>query len=158
MIADSGRPLVDTAPWPDLKVPAAPTLARIPPGSYEAVTVGLDAFSVFQRRALALWCDIYSGSALDGGTVLARIPAYFRLPQPGRPLSPSSKLCRLFDLVGPRPRRLDRLPMQKLRGKLFRVEVGDVVLTSEKGPDGQQRPMAAENVYSVIRTFVERLG
>lgn len=149
----------DPEAWPDLKISASASFARIPPGRYQARTVELSSFSVFHRRALTLWCEIYHGDALSRGAVLARIPAYFRLPPVGRPLSPASKLARLFDLVlGPRPKRLDRLPMNKLRGKLFVVEVGDVVVTSEKGPDGRPRPLPNPNVYSVIKAFVERVA
>ena len=78
---------------------------------------------------------------------------YFRLPEPGRPLSPTSKLARVFDLVlGPRKVRLDRLPMRHLKHKLFRVVVGTVE------HDHEGRPLPTENQYSVIRAVLERLA
>src|SRR5437868_6791317 len=112
--------------WPDLTgVRVDPSRVRIAPGIYEARSAQLEAFTAFRRRCLALYFDIYDGSFADGH-VVGRVPMFFRLPPNGKRLAPSSKLARLFDLLQPRRRRLDRLPMNELRDKLWRVRVGDV--------------------------------
>ncbi len=111
----------------------------------------------YRRRCLALLFDIYA-EPFEAGIVLARIPMYFRLPAHGRRLSMSSKLMRLFALLGPLPRRLDRLPMNTLRHRLWRVEVGDVGVSSEPDGQGRPRPLHTTQRYSVVRAVVERIA
>jgi hypothetical protein len=161
-------PAEDLGEWPDLLVSTPESPRRLPPGRYIARAVALDSFVVFERRALAVWCDVYpDGDATDliatlvsGATPppLGRLPAYFRLPPRGRPLSRTSKLARVFDLMGRRPQRLDRLPINKLRRRVFMVQVDDVEKTSEKDVDGRQRQLPQANRYSVIRAFLEFLA
>lgn len=144
--------------WPDLKIRVAPARPRIEAGVYVARTVGLEAFSAYKRKCVALFFDVYA-SAFEAGVILARVPMYFRLPPEGRRLSPSAKLVRLFDLLGPRPQRLDRLPLNSLRDKLWKVEVGDVsVGGGVHDSRGRPRPLHEAQRYSVIRCVLERLA
>jgi hypothetical protein len=127
------------------------------PGPYEARSADLTTFTAFRRRSLVLYFDLYRGLA-EHGIVLARVPMFFRLPSAGRPLRPTSKLARVFDLLAPRTRRLDRLPLETLRGKLWRVEVGDVRTSADHTAAGEPRPLHEQQRYSVVRAVLERLA
>lgn len=146
----------DHESWPDLSVRAAPRPPRIKAGVYEARSVDLKSFTAYRRRCVSLHFDVYAPNFVDG-TVLARLAMYCRLPASGHRLSPSSKLARLFDLVGYQGRR-DRLPMNLLRNKLWRVEVGDVRCSADADDTGRPRPLADAQQYSVVRAVVERLA
>lgn len=117
----------------------------------------LKTFSVFKRRCLMLHFDVYAGS-FETGQILARLPMFFRLPPAGCPLRPTTKLARLFDLLSPRRTRRDRLPLDALRNKLWRVEVGDVRTGAEHNEHGEPRPLHEHQRYSVIRAVLERLA
>lgn len=134
--------------WPDLKITTAPPLLRVKPGSYEARSVDLQSFTAFRRRILVVSFELYDGPAVNG-IVLGQVPCYFSLPP--RRLSSASKLGRVFQLLGVRP-RADRLPLRLLQHRLWRVVVADV----EKDIDGNALPEA--NVYSVIRSIREHLA
>ena len=150
--ASRATPTDPIGEWPDLGIAAQPSFPRIPAGRYQARTADLRTFVAFRRRILRLDVDVFRGEALNG-VVLARLPLFFRLPDHGRPLSPSSKLARLYDLiVGPRVLRHDRLHLRVLRGKLLLVEVNDVT------KDGEGRPLADHSRYSVVRAVLERLA
>lgn len=143
--------------WPDLKVPVAASLPRVAPGIYEARTVDVKSRTTFRRRCLVLYFDVYQGS-FESGLILARLPMYFRLPVNGHRLWSTSKLARLFDLLDSRKIRMDRLPMNALRNKLWRVEVGDVTTSAEHNHNGQPRPLHERQRYSVVRAVLERLA
>lgn len=147
----------DEGLWPDLRVVLEAPRPRIAPGLYEARSVDLKTFSVFRRRCLALYFDVYEGEAV-GGRVIARVPMYFRLPRLDRPLRSSSKLARVFQLVNPSARRRDRLPLNVLRSKLWRVEVGDVAEGSERDERGHGRALHQAQRYSIVRAVLERLA
>lgn len=134
--------------WPDLRIELAPRLLRIEPGDYQARSVAVHPFRAFKRRNLRLDFEIYEGEAANG-VVLGRVPMFCPLPE--RRLSPSAKLARLFALLGVQLRG-DRLPLEKLRYRLWRVEVGDAV------KDSTGAPLALPLRYSVIKTVVEHLA
>jgi hypothetical protein len=135
--------------WPDLKIQVGPSLVRIEPGEYEARSADLTSFKAFRRRILRLDFDVFRGPASDG-ILVARLP-YF-MPVPERRLSQASKLFRLFLLLGVQPARSGRLPLNLLRAKLWRVEVGD----AEK--DAAGAPLPPPLRYSVVKRVTERLA
>ena len=156
-----GAPELEAAAWPDsLNVPIEPSRPRIAPGVYVARSVRAEKFELRGwGRRFVLWFDVFERDPLDSATrTLARVPAYFRLPI-GRPLRATSKLARVLDLVDRRSRRLDRIPLRVLRDRLWRVEVRDVVTTSEKNRDGSgNRPLQQSQQYSVVSEILEHLA
>ena len=68
-----------------------------------------------------------------------------------RRLSPTSKLARLFGLLGV-PLRGGRLPLDLLRNKLWRVRIGDAL------KDAAGDPLPLPNRYSVVKAILERLA
>jgi len=157
--APTMRPsLTDDADWPDLEgIQVEPSRDRILPGDYVARSVRLEPFIAFRRRSLAIWFDIYKGT-FEQGEIIAHVPMYFRLPDKGGRLGPSSKLARTFDLIQPRTRRRDRLPMNVLRNRLWLVEVGDCVTGAPHERQRQGRSLHERQVYSVIRAVKEHIA
>ena len=144
--------------WPELSIRVSISRPRIRASVYTARSVSLEAIKIFRRHCLVLHFDVFDGD-YSAGRVVARIPLYLRLPERGRPLAPSSKLARLFDLAGVQVARRDRLPMNALRNRLWRVEVGDVTTSYEKDPmTGQPRLLADSLRYSVVRAVVEHIA
>jgi hypothetical protein len=159
------RPVeADEEAWPDLAVPVEPSLPRLEPGDYVARSVSVDRFELHRwGRRLVVWFEIYSASPdRPGSTRLARLPSYFRLPDGRRALKPTAKLARLFDLLGPRPKRLDRLPLNQLRHRLWLVRVRDVQVCGERNDvatdRGGQRPLHQRQFYSVVAAVLEHLA
>lgn len=136
------------AAWPDLKIDVAPRLLRIQPGRYEARSIGLHPFRAFKRRNLRLDFEIYQGEAM-GGVILGRVPLF--CPLPDRRLSSASRLARLFALLGVQLRG-DRLPLEKLRHRLWVVEIGDAM------KDAAGAPLPKDLRYSVVKTVLEHLA
>ena len=145
--------------WRDLEYPVGKSLPRVTPGIYLARTLDRKVIDCYKRSALVLSFDLFETDE-PTSTVIARVPMFFRLPaRQGRPLSPTSKLARLFDLVlGPRSYRLDRLPMNALRHKLFHVEVGDCRTSSTQDDRGNHRGLHDVCVYSVVRSVLDRVA
>lgn len=136
---------------------AGSALARILPARYEARSLTCSKrYSEFYRREyLQIEFDVFQGPAASGD-VIARLPCFFRLPHSGR-LGRKSKLYRVFQLLGV-PLRRDRLSPSALKHKLWLVEVGDVVVSSEKDLSGKQRPLHNLQRYSIVKTILERLA
>lgn len=139
----------DAGVWPDLKLLTRPVFPRIPAGRYQARSVELIAFSAFKRRNLRLDFDIFVGDA-TAGQVIGRVPMF--MPLPSHRLSPTSRLARLFQLLGV-PLRGDRIPLNLLRHRLWVVEVAD---TRRGANDDCQLPQSLR--YSVVRAVVEHLA
>lgn len=149
---------MDREDWPDLEIRTAAPRPRIHPGVYQATSATLEAITVFRARRLVLSFDVFEGD-YSAGRVLARVPLFIRLPDKGRPLAPSSKLARLFNLAGASITRRDRLPMNTLRAHLWLIEVGDVTTSHEKDPmTGQPRVLPEALRYSVVRFVRERMA
>jgi hypothetical protein len=144
--------------WPDLPIGVEEDLPRIHPGEYLARSVDVKTFVAFRRRCLAIRFEIMAGP-LGAATVVARgVPMYFRLPPRGQRLGRTSKLVRMFALLGPLPARLDRLPMRTLQHRLWRVDVGDVVAGAEQDGTGRHRPLHERQRYSVVRAVLEHIA
>jgi hypothetical protein len=149
--------------WPDLAISLEPTPPRIDPGIYFARSIAYDRFELRRwGRRLVIAFEIYDRNPLDDtdAAILATLRGYFRLPDGGRPLRPSSKLGRVYAILGTRPKRLDRIPLNVLRHRLWSVRVRDVLVSSE--PDrlgsGGQRPLHARQRYSIVDDIVEHWG
>jgi hypothetical protein len=142
---------------------------RVEPGFYQARSVKVTAFNHEKwGRRLLLWFELFvKGEAGHGeapmrwpapdGPVL-QLPMYLKLPEPGRPLLATSKLARIFDLLGTRPVRLDRLPLKALKGRLWSVQVVDVRVSGERNYDEKaegQQPLNPRQYYSVVKVIKE---
>jgi hypothetical protein len=160
---DADRELLvgDEAAWPDLHAATEPKRPRLEPGVYWGRSAHLDTFErAGWRRRVRIWFEILSGHPLEGEThVLATLPWYATIPAGRRPtISASSKLSRLFDLLGPADprrdptRRADRVPLRALRHRLWRLAVEDVT------SDGQQRPLHREQWYSIVKAVLEHVA
>ncbi len=134
-------------------VDVARPFPRIEPGVYEALSVSVRRRRAFKREYVEALFDIYEGLAIDGH-VIGRLPGFFRLT--GK-LAPSSSLGRWIQLLGTHQRR-DRVSLRVLENKLWRVELRDVIVSHEKGPDGKPRPLPPSLVYSRICAVIERLA
>jgi hypothetical protein len=145
--------------WPDLKFNVASPLARVAPGRYVARSGGLRSFTAYGRRGIRIDFDLYMNeTAFQAGNVLARgVPMYFRLPK-GSTLSRSSKLARAFAVAGISLSDSRRVPLNHLKGKLWLVEVGDVLQSNETTVDGRHVRLPDQAIYSVIRRLMERLA
>src|SRR5262249_157594 len=138
-------------PWEDFDVKLSPRRPRIRAGIYEAKSVTLVRFSAFGRENLELGFDVYQGEATNG-LVIARIPKFFRKPGKGQPLPRNSDLAKLFYLLGLSPRKVTAARMNALRGKIWRVQVGDAE------HDGRGRVLDEHERYSIIKRVLERLA
>lgn len=145
--------------WRDLEYPVGKSLTRVSPGIYLARTVDRRVIDCYKRRSLVLHFDLFESDE-PTSNVIARVPGYYRLPaRQGKPISATSKLARLFDVVlGPRTYRLDRLPMNALRHKLLHVEVGDCRTSSTQDDEGRHRGLHDSCVYSVVRSVLDRVA
>lgn len=135
--------------WPDLKIDVAPRLLRIHPGRYQARSIGLHPFRAFKRRNLRLDFEVYQGEAA-GGIVLGRVPLFCPLPE--RRLSSASRLARLFALLGVQLHGDRPVPLEKLRYRLWLVEIGDAV------KDAAGAPLPQDLRYSVVKVVLEHLA
>lgn len=139
-----------TEEWVQVDVVLPPPSPRIPPGTYQAVSIKLTREEAFRRLNGRLEFDIFDGPA-EHGAVLARLPFFFRWPAKKKTLAPNSKLARLLYVAGIRPDRHRRISLDVLRHKLWRVEVGD----AEK--DSMGLDLMASSTYSVVKCVVEKL-
>jgi hypothetical protein len=141
---------------------AGPTVAlaqpfrRILPGTYEARSMTVRRRTAYRRTYLEVFFQVFDGPAV-AGRVLGRVPAFFPLPAGGRELSPSAALTRWIQLLGV-PSRRDRVPLRTLENKLWRIEVGDVTTSRDRGLDGKPRPLPEPQRYSKVTAVLERLA
>jgi hypothetical protein len=128
--------------WVELEIKLPPPRPRIPPGLYQARTIGLKILDGFGRKTAELLFEVYKGEWTDA-VVLATVPMFLRVPGK-KGLSPNSKLARLLYTMGVRPTRYQRVSLDSLKHKLFFVEVADAK------QDSEQKPLTAGSAYSVI--------
>jgi len=116
----------------------------IPPGDYLVAVVGARKayYSFYKRSGVVLECKIQDGDFT--GAILER---YFTVPEGGK-IGRGSDYYAEWCLAngGELPRRRERLPPKKFRGKLFRA----AVVTVATDRNGQSRPR-----YSKIARFLE---
>jgi len=129
---------------------------RIPAGLYEARSMTIRRRTAFKRTYLEAFFEVFDGPAV-AGRILGRVPAFFPLPAGGRELAPSATLSRWLQLLGT-PTRRDRVPLRTLENKLWRVEVGDVTTSRDRGLDGRPRPLPELQRYSKVIAVLERLA
>jgi hypothetical protein len=150
-------PLGHRAPQDDgLVIALAQPFRRIPPGTYEARSMTVRRRVAYKRTYLEAFFEVFDGPAV-AVRVLGRVPAFFPLPAQGRELAPSAALSRWIQLLGT-PSRRDRVPLRTLENKLWRVEVGDVTTSRDRGLDGRPRPLPEPQRYSKVTAVLERLA
>lgn len=133
--------------WQELAVIPPEPLPHIPPGQYQAVSIGLKRYESFKRPILMIRFDVFQGDMTNGVRV-ARLPWYCAWK--GRP-APTSKLGRLLALMGIAPARGRPVSLRGLAHKHVLVRVADVT------QDAQQRPLPEENWYSTVADVVAKL-
>jgi hypothetical protein len=124
---------------------------KIPPAVYEAVSTAVRRRRYHNRLFLEALFDIFDGPIVNGVVIARSVPGFFNLPNDGRRLGRSSRLARWIQLLGPGMRQ-DRVPVQTLTEKYWRVRVVTVDV------DGQQQPLSAANQYSKVAAVLERLA
>lgn len=135
--------------WAELEVKLPPPRPRVPPGLYQARTIGLKILDGFDRKTAELLFEVYKGEWTDA-IVLATVPMFLRVPGK-RGLSPNSKLARLLYTLGVRPTRYQRVSLSTLKHKLFFVEVADAK------KDSEGKPLTEGSTYSVIASVARSL-
>jgi hypothetical protein len=139
--------------WAELEIKLPPPRPWIPPGLYQARTVGLKILEGFDRKTIELLFDVYRGEWADA-VVLAPIPMFLRVPGK-KGLSSNSKLARLLYTIGIRPTRYQRVSLGALKHHVFFVEVADAK------KDWAQKPLTRGpegTAYSIIANVARRLA
>lgn len=137
-----------TGEWQALEVVVPRRLPRIPPGEYEAVSIGLKRYDFSGRKVLRLDFDVFEGEA-GLGHRLARLPYYMRWT--GKRPAATSKLGRLLHVARLESSRGRLVSLTALAHKLFRLQVADAE------HDSTGNPLTAETSYSIVKQVLERL-
>lgn len=139
------RPGRDPDGW-DMEIFIEP-LVHLPAGPYPARSTRITNETVWSRPTVVVDFDIFARDVLTGPR-LARLPMYCPLPVGSRKLTKRSKLGHWLTVAG-LPLTARALPLEALRYKLWRVEVGDVIR------DYERHPLGDDERYSVVRRVLE---
>jgi hypothetical protein len=128
---------------------------HVTPGAYVGLVQHVDVLTMWKRAIVRVSFDL--ARELGGPLLALNVPFFANVPRPGRRAG-GSRLVRLLLLARIEIPRRGPLPLQRLRGRYFTVEVGNVTVSRDHLPGTKtQRPLHPTQIYSVVRAITEPL-